>query len=260
MRITEVVNQERSGAQDVLEAVATDPALAARILRTVNSSQYGLRNAVGDLKSAISLLGFREVRNLAITAFVSDLFRNGKGYRNYDRQALWEHMVTVATTARALARSLSFSLTAEDEAYLAGLLHDVGFVLIDQQLHQHFRAVLDEVEETGQATDKVERQVLSFDHCQLGVFVARRWKFPEPICDAIEFHHRPESYDGPHRNLLHLVCVANYLATTGGCPSLGVANLAAPSESVYAGLSITRSQAQDVWHDVAMQRGLTQMA
>jgi len=121
--------------------IESDPTLALRILRTVNSSYLGLTNRVADRKSAISLLGFREVRNLALTVYVGRLFKESGVYRGFTRDGLWNHMVTVATTARMIAKVCHKA--GPDEAYLAGLLHDVGYILIDQFLRRHFISVLD---------------------------------------------------------------------------------------------------------------------
>ena len=255
LRIISVANDENASADDMLHVVSSDPALATRLLRQVNSSQYGLPNKVGDLRSAISLLGFREVRNLAVTVHVSDMFRGGSPYRHFDRQSLWNHMVCVATMSRMIAHTSGHSKTVEEEAYLAGLLHDVGYVLIDQCLHSHFRQVLDEIGDTTTPTPQVERRILSFDHAQLGGFLAGKWNFPERIRVAIAHHHDPTAYEGEHRDLVYAVSIANYLATHRGISALGVRNVPPPSESVLAGSRLTRGQIEAIWQtlDASME-------
>ena len=245
LRILEVVNDESAGGGDLLEAIGGDPALAVRILRTVNSASYGLRHTVTDLKSAISILGFREIRNLALTIYVARSFKEGIGYRTYSREALWNHMVAVATAAKLVANVCG--RVAGDEAYLAGLLHDLGLILIDQHIHHRFRTVIDglNLNEIAPTCD-VERQVLGFDHTEIGEFVARKWRFPTQVTDAIRFHHMPAAYGGEHQAIVYAVSVANYLVSRSGATSLGVVNVAMPEQVVFAGLSIQNEQLQSI--------------
>ena len=98
-----------------------------RIMRTVNSSYYSLQNKVADLKLAITLLGFKEIRNLAMTAYVSQLFRADAGHGAYSREHLWNHFIGVGSVARLIAETTR--TVPPREAYLAGLLHDLGIIL-----------------------------------------------------------------------------------------------------------------------------------
>jgi len=244
LRIIEVAGDERAGSAELLEVVEADPALAARILRTVNSSQYGLRRQVGSLKSAITLLGFREIRNLALTVYVARQFETAGTYRCYSRENLWNHLVTVGSISRLVARACGLPNT--EEAYLAGLLHDLGMILIDQHMHQHFCRIIDRLNDDT-ATTAVERWALSFDHCQLGAYVARQWHFPEDVVSAIQYHHDPEGYTGDQPDLLHVVSVANFLACRDGVTSLGVANVAPPGEFVLGHLGLETERLSTIY-------------
>jgi len=243
MRILEVVNDESTGGDDLLRAIGGDPALATRILRTVNSASYGLRRVVTDLKSAINLLGFREIRNLALTVYVARSFKEGVGYRTYSREALWNHMVAVATAAKLVAKVSGRA--NGDEAYLAGLLHDLGFILIDQHIHHRFRKVIDALNENA-LTCAIEHEALGFDHTEIGEFVARKWRFPTQVTDAIRYHHTPGAYRGEHQGIVYAVSVANYLVSRSGITSLGVANVAMPDQAAFAGLSIQNEQLRSI--------------
>jgi len=229
MQILEVTGNPRSEAADLLRAVECDPAIAARILRIVNSSFYPLRKPVGDLKTAITLLGFNEIRNLALTACVSSLFRSGGSYKDYSREGLWNHSTGVGATARAIAKN--FGRVSPGEAYLAGLLHDLGLILIDQHIHGPFCEVLENLlPETS--TCAVELRILGFNHTELGSHIARRWRFPDEVTAAIRYHHQPEQYDGPYRDTVYIVAMANFLCTLHGLTSLGVRNVSEPPDDV----------------------------
>ncbi|HUY90667.1 MAG TPA: HDOD domain-containing protein [Pirellulales bacterium] len=235
VRIVNIANDESRGAKDLISAVETDPSLAVRVLRTVNSTFYSIRNRVGDLKTAVSLLGMKEVRNLALTVHVSRMFAAPGDYRTYRREGLWRHLVAVASTSRLIAEVSE--TVPRDDAYVAGLLHDVGLILLDQHLRRQFKSILDGLERYP-STIAAERAVLPFDHCELGASVARRWNLSASIAAAAGYHHAPSRYDGPHRNMVSLVCLANYLCTRSEVSSLGVHNVAPPGDDVYRELGI----------------------
>lgn len=241
LRVIQIANDETSGASDLLRAVEGDPAFAVKMLRTVNSSLYSVRHRVNDLRTAIALLGVKQVRNLALTMQVARVFRSQGDYRTFSRERLWKHQVAVATTARMVAE---VSKAAHpDEAYLAGLLHDMGFVFLDQHLRKDFRQVLDRLDvEHPSPTCAVERELLTFDHAELGEFVMRRWNLPPSAPDAAGYHHAPDTYTGPHSAVVHLVAVANYFCTRRGISSLGVENIAPPNDASYRALGLDSEQ------------------
>ena len=127
------------------------------------------------------MLGFTQVRNLALTGYAARMFKSDGVYREFSREGLWKHLVAVASTSRLVAQQCGYE--SPDEAYLAGLLHDVGLVLIDQHLHRHFKLILDEIDAATETT-AAERGRLPFDHTELGEFVVRHWDFPPQIAAA----------------------------------------------------------------------------
>ncbi len=246
-RVLEVADDEDANIGDLLRVIESDPPLALRVLRTVNSSYYGLPNRVADLNSAISLLGFREVRNLALTVYVARLFKEPGEYHTFTREGLWRHMVAVGTTARLISRVCNRAVP--DEAYLAGLLHDVGLILIDQFMRRQFMTILDGLDENVDTCDR-EKEILTFNHADLGAFVARQSGFPERVAVAIEYHHRPSDYSGEHADLVNVVAVANYLASRKGICSMGIHNVAAPANEVYEGLGLQASELAEIWEEL----------
>lgn len=235
LRILNIAGDETAGAAELLEAVEADPSLAVRVLRTVNSGFHSVRHRVASLKTAITLLGVKQIRNLALTVHVSRMFAAPGDYRTYRREGLWRHLVAVAATSRLLAETTDAA--PREEAYVAGLLHDIGLILLDQHLRKQFKQVLDTVDQFATTSD-AERAVLTFDHAELGQFVTGRWNLPRTISAAAGFHHRPADYEGPHRTMVNLVTVANYLCARHDITSLGVDKLAPPPESVYLELGI----------------------
>lgn len=241
LRIIALAEDPTTGSEDLLAAVRSDPALAMRLMRSVNSSYYALTEKVADLKQAITLLGFNEVRNLAFTAYVAQLFKAGTGYGQYSRRGLWNHMVAAGMVARLMARICGN--VAPQEAYLAGLLHDLGLILIDQYVHNPFRRVIDALDDETPICE-VERRLLGFDHAMLGEFVAAKWNLPEHLCAAIGYHHAPERYDGPHRPIVCVTALANFFCHLKGLSSLGVAETRTPSTELFAELGLRKPQVE----------------
>ena len=239
LRIIELADDPNSEADDLLRTIRTDPALAMRIMRTVNSSYYALEEKVADLKQAITLLGMNEVRNLALTAYVAPLFRSTGQYRSYSRRGLWNHLVSVGLSARLIAETCGRVLP--EEAYLSGLLHDVGLILIDQYMPRPFRRVLDRVSE-GIPLCEAELQILGFDHANLGQFVSARWNLPERLSASIGLHHRAEQYAGPHRDMVSIVALANAFCHLKDVSSLGVRHAEMPSVGLFTQLGLRKGE------------------
>jgi HD-like signal output (HDOD) protein len=242
-RIVQLANDPKTGADDLLEAIRCDPALAMRVMRTVNSSYYALDQKVADLKQGITLLGFNEVRNLALTAYVAPLFRESEKHGRYTRVGLWNHMVGVGMVAQHIAGFVK--TVPPQEAYLAGLLHDLGLVLFDQYLNRPFCRIIDLLTEQNRLLD-LEMKLLGFDHAALGQFVAREWHLPEHLTDSIGAHHAPQDYSGTHRELVYVVALANFFCHIKNSTPLGVRNVETPSSELFADLGIHKRTVAEI--------------
>ena len=236
-RILTLVEDPESGAADLAEAVRSDPALAMRVMRTVNSPYYGLEEKVADLQQAIAILGFREIRNLAITSHVATLFRTSGGHNHYSRRGLWQHLVATGLVSRMIAQTTG--RLPPDEVYLAGLLHDLGLILLDQYAHASFSRVVDALS-LDRPTWHIEMEVLGFSHAELGQTVARQWNLPEHLTAAIGFHHRPDQIQGAYCPLVCAVAVADFLCHRQDVSSLGVANAPMPPADIFLQLALGR--------------------
>lgn len=247
LRIIRLVADDHCDFVSLQRSIQEDPSLAARVLRRINSPAYGLRKPVGDLNSAIGLLGFRELRNIALTVYLSRFFAQPGKVGSYTREGLWQHLVSVASTSRLVSIVCGRAVPAD--VYVSGLLHDLGLILIDQHLRKHFCRVVQRVD-AHTPTIAAEREVLGFDHAQLGGFVARQWNLPAPIVAAIQYHHTPQEYRGPLSNGVNIVAVANFLCSRRGDSSLGVHNVPPPPDDVYAGLDLDETDLRIIWEEL----------
>ncbi|UUO08494.1 HDOD domain-containing protein [Blastopirellula sp. J2-11] len=214
----EIASAEESSASELTAIVECDVALSARILKLVNSSAFGLRNQVTNLQQAIAYLGMKQVRNLAITASVSELFLGGDAVGAYSRSGLWEHMVAVGIAARMFAKK--HQIGDPEDAFIAGLLHDLGIVILDQFLNTRFAMMLNAMT-SQQVQVRWEQQYFGFDHTQFGERIARHWKFPELVVDTIRYHHMAGVYRGEHSQMIKAVEMGNMAMNEVGITSLG---------------------------------------
>ena len=246
-KILHLTDDDSVDSSELRDAIQSDPVLVAKVLRRLNSSYYSLSNKVSDVRTAVSLLGFREIRNLALTVFVSRMYETPGNHGCYRREDLWAHSVAVGAASKLISRVCGRA--APEEAYIGGLLHDIGLILLDQTLRKHFFKVIDALDPTT-PTHVIENRILTFDHALLGGFVARKWNFPDAVADAITFHHTPWCYEGPHTDLVHVVSVANYLCSRAGLTSLGVHNVQPPPDEVYAGLGLDQVSLAIIWDEL----------
>ncbi|MHC4799881.1 MAG: HDOD domain-containing protein, partial [Planctomycetota bacterium] len=200
-----------------------------RILRTVNSAAHALSSNVTNLHQAVSLLGFAEVRNLAFTSLVAQIFREHKTIGQYRREGLWKHMVSVGICARIIAKKLNF--TGFEDCYLAGILHDIGIILEDQYAHPQFCRVIQSLDKKTKLTE-TEQKILRFDHTQLGALIAQKWNFPPVLCAAIRYHHMSQEYRDEGQDIVRCVEVANYICSINGITSVGTEFISTPIQSM----------------------------
>ncbi len=246
MKVMEVANDPDSSVLDMKSAIEMDPALSARVLRCVNSSAYSLREKVSSVQRAISFLGMRQIRNLALTASVADLFAREEAIGSYRRRGLWQHLVAVGIGARLIA--MRQRMPDFEDAFVAGLLHDIGIVLEDQYAHEHFRKVIADLDNNTSLVE-AERNRLGFDHASLGARVAGNWRFSETVKAAIGYHHNSADYRGEAIMIVRCVEVANLICTLKGYSSVGRKLVSVP-QSALSVLSLTREHLSVLAHDV----------
>lgn len=236
LEVMRVADNPNATAADLKAAMELDVALSARVLRTVNSSAYALRTKVTNLQQAITYLGLKHIRNLAMTAGVSRLFKQENTIGPYRRLNLWRHLVAVGICSRLVALRLKFANF--EDIYLAGLLHDLGIILEDQYVHPQFAAAVQALE-PGVTLCEVERSRLGFDHTLLGFHVAENWRFPELVRNVIRHHHRSVEADPEYRTSVQCVELANLICSCKGMTSVGV-NVVKVSPEVIRDLGIGR--------------------
>lgn len=189
-RIIDVALDPNANAIDLKTLIETDPPLTAKILRRANSVYYGMPRKVSDILESIMFIGFESVKELAISQAVVDLFQNGAiSSGRYSRNALWVHSVAVASCGKLIARR---ELRQNgNEIYTAGLLHDIGLIVIDQFLRGDFLNMIKAAEHQDHGIWQAEEDIFHFCHDEIGGLLLKEWNFPESISLAVREAERP---------------------------------------------------------------------
>lgn len=214
-QIIRTVEDPRSTAAQLHRIISHDPALIARILKVVNSAFYGLPGQIGSIERAIVLLGLNAVKNIAMAASLGQLFRGVILCQGYTARDLWTHCIGVAVVARHLAKEMKLPIV--DEAFLAGMIHDIGLLVSLQLWPAKLRDACEKARNGNANFCQAERDIMIVDHQQLGAGLAQRWKFPRSCQLVAGHHHEPAILDDENRLLVTLVFVADTLCCQANC-------------------------------------------
>lgn len=186
-KINETVAQESCTPALLASIIEKDAALTAKVLKLANSSFYGLSRRVDTIPRAITVLGFNMVRDTALTVSVYRLFA-GRSTDGYDVEGLWLHSLACAVAARCLAAPLGAG--AAQQAFLGGVLHDIGTLLMIRIFPEQMQAVCGS-KRTAEYLLAMERDTIGTTHPEIGALAAESWHFPSSLVELIRFHHRP---------------------------------------------------------------------
>lgn len=200
-KLVQVTDDDRSNARDVQEVLASDQALASKVLKLVNSSFYGMSGEVSTISRAIVILGFAAIRNLATGLGVVGAMARVGGSR---QEAFWAHAIGTAAAAQVIAENTGYE--DPEEAFIAGLLHDIGHLILASAMPREFAAVMD-----GGRWNLLEREqkTLGATHNKVGQKVLRHWKLPEKLGHAVRFHHNLKVATNGENPLTPLVALAD---------------------------------------------------
>jgi putative nucleotidyltransferase with HDIG domain len=188
-QIQKLIDNPMSNMSQIAAIITRDQAIAARVVRLVNSAYYGFGGKISSIQQAIMLLGLNTVKNLVLGVSVVKTFAGASDASIFDRQRFWLHSFACATCARQMAKTLNRE--EPEDFFMAGLLHDIGVLILDQFFHEEFVSILQRVTKTKAEWIAAETETLGLDHCEIGVYIAEKWKIPEFLRIAIRHHHRP---------------------------------------------------------------------
>ena len=216
LRIEGVIKDPSSSARDIAAIISQDPNLSAKLLKIVNSAFYGFRQKIDTISRAVTIVGHNQISDLVLGTSVMALFREIPA-NLMNMNLFWEHSVACGTCARWIAGSRKFPNL--ESFFVAGLLHDLGKLIIFKNLPGPAKAVLRQVRHSDGFYYQAERDLIGFDHTQVGKALAEQWKLPAGLEQAIGGHHPP--WSRPLEAEAALIFVADNLANALGFGSSG---------------------------------------
>lgn len=208
----QIAEDERSATMDLAAVISADQALTAKLLRLSNSAYYGYARRISTVREAVVLLGTRTVRSVAIATGVIDALKVEE-IPGFSRDLFWAHSVTTGLVAEAIARDTR--VARPEDAFTAGVLHDVGKLAMMLAEPQLFRETVNLVVNHGRSFRDAETYKFGVTHDAVGARLAAVWKFPEPLVSAIRGHHLPSNGDSLS-TLDDVVRVANMVCNSQG--------------------------------------------
>ncbi len=234
-KINNLFEKDSSTAEDIADVLQLDPALTAKVLRVSNSMAYRGLHEIASVPQAITHLGFREVRNIVLTFSLVKVFPQ-KG--NVDYKMFWNHCLSVAFTAQVMNRHARKLSTGYDQAFTAGMLHDLGILILDMYAGQNYSRVSKSAKRKEISLERVEKEILGIDHAEVGSIFLQSWNLPESLVQAVRHHHQP------------LACNQEVPALTA---LVHLANFACNNQSIGNGVGIFPNRfSEKAWFDVGL--------
>jgi putative nucleotidyltransferase with HDIG domain len=192
-RIQELLESESAGAREIGQLIAQDAPLATKVLRITNSAHYGLRERVISLEHASAVLGLKVLKNIVMQASVVSTFNELAKDAAFDMDALWRHSILTAQMSQVIAALVTKPLGLQpEEFYTCGLLHDLGKIVMLSNLGDEYDLALSYAAMQRKPLHETEKEVLGFNHAEVGAKIALRWGLPDGVVSAIQYHHGPQ--------------------------------------------------------------------
>lgn len=217
--IMTLINDHHSSSKDLAVIISQDVSLSAKILRLSNSAFYGIPRQISNINDAIVILGFNVIYTLVLSLTVFDLFPKGKISCHFNRKLFWDHCLMSGVIAKIMIKKYAGNQVQTNDAFCAGLLHDIGKIVMEQYFHEDLINSLDYSMKTGKSHFQAEKKLLGFTHSDVTEILISHWNLPEILFYPLVYHHCPDtllSHDFEHVKQSHVantfVChIADYL-------------------------------------------------
>ncbi|NMA02964.1 MAG: HDOD domain-containing protein [Clostridia bacterium] len=220
LRVMRLTEDPDSTAEDIQNVLVQDQGLTVKVLRLANSAHYGFARRIDTISQATILLGFQAIRSIVLAASCSPMLKKEMEGYGLAPGELWRHSQAVAITAKEVARASRKG--HPEQAYTAGLLHDIGKIILNHYMKNNYKFVLLKMEQDQSSFLEAEEAVLGFNHSQLGQRIGDKWSLPPDLVEAIANHHQPKEENNDLTAIIH---VADALVMMMGI-GLGVDGLA----------------------------------
>lgn len=201
-----LINESGTSISDLEKKVKSDEALAAFILKNCNSPLYGIKSEIKSIFQALTMLGFAKIKSILMYYINKNLYSlSGK---SEIKNKLWRHSISVASFSQAIASQINIDT---EEAYLAGLLHDIGKLIIYNAEQEKFELVLTKIEKNGNESYIEETEIFGFNHTEIGSLIMEKWKFADNLIESTQFHHSNINLENKNK-FIGVVSFANQIS------------------------------------------------
>jgi HD-like signal output (HDOD) protein len=188
MEVINVIEDPKTNVHTLSQLIAKDQVLASKVLKIANSPFYGYAKTISTIDFAIVILGFETLKEVVMSISVtSHLSKNVS--KDFKINSFWDHSIATSVIARELAKNIGYKILGE--AFVAGLIHDLGILILNQYFHKEFTEVTSLVKEKGMKLLEAEMKVYGVTHDEVGSWLAVRWNFPKQLTEAMRYHHNP---------------------------------------------------------------------
>ncbi len=212
LRVMEVTADPKSSANDLMGIISPDVSLTTKILKIANSPFYGLTREISSLKHAVTVLGFKEIRNLVISTVAFESFKNLKQNGKFDINKFWRHSFYCALAAKTIAVDLK---NGSNDLFVAGLVHDIGKLAMYVTFPDEFmmQAEIMSPMKMKFTTFEAEKDIFGMTHDEVGMKLLKKWMFPESLINAVGYHHHPQDADkkSPFPIIVHVADILTHV-------------------------------------------------
>jgi putative nucleotidyltransferase with HDIG domain len=239
-KLLKVLENQKVSLNEIGNFISSDPVLTTKVLKMVNSPIYGFPGRISSVSQAVILLGLNVVKGLLLGVSVFELMQKSMA-------GLWEHSMGCAIAARLIAKKKG--LKEPEEVSVAGLLHDIGKVVLILQFHEHYEYATKEAEDKGIIISEAEKNIFSITHADVGTWMTQKWRFPGNLIDVIRYHHKPHlSRIAPvETSIVHL---SDILVRARGFGFAGDNMIPVINPIVWENLSMTESDLKDIFKEM----------
>ncbi|WP_207063982.1 HDOD domain-containing protein [Motiliproteus sp. SC1-56] len=189
--LSRALRSEVSDAQKIAEIIEQDPALVARVLKMVNSAFFGLKRQISSVQQAVSLLGLRTLRGLALSGHLASLYPPNKNWSSFSFERMNQRALLVARLAQNICKDLKLNPSLQEQAFLAGLLHDIGILYSASCDPVRYQRVMQDAADNNVHLCTQEKRSLGFFHGETGAYLLALWNIPPLVVEAVLLHHTP---------------------------------------------------------------------
>jgi len=207
MEVSELLAKPTTTTAELSKVISQDQGLVTKILSIANSPLYGLPRKVSTIEFAILILGYGDIKNIVTALSMIESFKI-KSDKNLDQKKFWAHSVITGVAAKRVSEDLGFRIGGE--AFIAGLLHDLGITVIHKFFHTAFEQICKDVETNNMTYNEAELENLGLTHREIGKFLAEKWNLPPALVDTVLNHETPDNAT-ENRILTAVVHLADYM-------------------------------------------------